>query len=103
MARIDAADLLPAGRIREGVLAGEGTQLHRGDAHATEGDTFEIRGEEFEVIDATERRLGEVTDADARAEGSADLVAYRERIERTHGTEWDDDHTAVRHRFERRD
>jgi hypothetical protein len=47
--------------------------------------------------------LGEVTDADARAEGSADLAAYRERIERTHGTEWDDDHTAVRHRFERRD
>jgi len=103
MAHIDADDLLPAQRIRDAVLAGEIIQLHRGDAHATEGDTFEIQGQKFEVTDVTERELGELTDADARAEGSADLASYRERIEHVHGMEWDDEHTAVRHRFERRD
>lgn len=103
MARIDADDLLPAERIRDAVLDGEITQLHRGDAHAAEGDTFEISGTGFEVIDVTERRLGTLTDADARAEGSDDLALYRKRIEHVHGMEWDDDHTAVRHRFEPQD
>lgn len=103
MTDIDAADLLPAERIRDAVLAGEISQLHRGDAHAAVGDTFEIRGTTFEVTDVTERRLGELTDADARAEGSADLASYKQRIERVHGMEWNDDDMAVRHRFERRD
>ena len=102
MARIDAEDLLPAERLREGVFNGDITQLHRGDAHAAVGDTFEIGGGEFEVTDVTERRLEELTDADACAEGSSDLEAYRGRIERTHGIEWDAEDTAVRHRFERR-
>ncbi len=102
MARIDANELLPAERLRTGVLEGEITQLHRGDRHAAEGDTFEIEGTTFEVVDVRERRLGELTDDDARAEGSPDLESYRRRIERTHDLEWDDDDTAVLHRFERR-
>ncbi len=102
MARIDANELLPAERLRTGVLEGEITQLHRGDRHAAEGDTFEIEGTTFEVVDVRERRLGELTDDDARAEGSPDLESCRRRIERTHDLEWDDDDTAVLHRFERR-
>jgi len=100
MARIDAAELLPAQRIREAVLASEVTQLHRGDPHAAVGDTFVIDGTEFVVTAVERRRLGELTDADARAEGSPNLEAYRRRIESTHGTEWDDESEAVRHAFE---
>jgi len=100
MSTIDAADLLPAERLRQLALEGEITQLHRGDPHAAEGDRFEIDGTTFEVTEVRERRLGELTDEDARAEGSPDLDAYRRRIERTHGLEWDDDHTATLHRFE---
>ena len=103
MAEIDAVDLLPAERLRDAVSAGEITQLHRGDAHAAEGDTFEIGGEKFDITDVTERKSGELTDVDARAEGSPDLTAYEERIERVHGIEWNDEHTVVRHRFERQD
>jgi hypothetical protein len=103
MTHIDAEGLLPDERLREAVLDGEITQLHRGDAHAAEGDTFAIGGTEFGVTDVTERRLGELTDADARMEGSPDLDTYRERIERTHGIEWNEEDTAVRHRFERRE
>lgn len=103
MASIDADDLLPAERLRDAVLDGKITQLHRGEAHAAEGDTFEVDGTEFEVTDVRTRRLGELIDADARAEGSPDLASYRDHIERVHGIEWDDDHTAVRHRFERQE
>ncbi|MXV62601.1 ASCH domain-containing protein [Natronorubrum sp. JWXQ-INN-674] len=100
MGTIDADDLLPAERLREGALEDEITQIHRGDPHAAEGDTFEIRGTTFEIVEMTERRLGDLTDEDARAEGSPDLEAYKRRIERTHDTEWDDENTAFLHRFE---
>lgn len=100
MTRIDAAELLPAERIREQALDGEITQLHRGDPHAEEGDTFVIEETTFEVTNVESRRLGDITDEDARAEGSPNLDAYRRRIEATHDTEWDDDNEAVLHEFE---
>lgn len=100
MTRIKAAELLPAERIRQKVLAGEVTQLHRGDRHAETGDTFVIENTEFVVAKVHTERLGEITDEDARAEGSPDLAAYKQRIERTHGTEWDDEREAVLHKFE---
>jgi hypothetical protein len=44
---------------------------------------------------------GDLTDEDARREGSPDLEAYRERLRQVHdGFEWDDDSDVVRHRFE---
>ena len=100
MTRIEADDLLPAQRLRDAVSDGEITQIHRGDRHADEGNTFVIDGEEYEVTEVRERRLGELTDEDARAEGSPDLEAYKRRIEETHGTTWDDDSTAYLHDFE---
>ncbi|APW96919.1 hypothetical protein CHINAEXTREME_03655 [Halobiforma lacisalsi AJ5] len=100
MGTIDVADLLPAERLRTAALEGEITQIHRGDPHAAEGDTFEIADTTFEIREVTERRLGDLTDEDARAEGSPDLESYKRRIERTHDTEWDNEDTAYLHRFE---
>nr|WP_267163697.1 hypothetical protein [Halovenus salina] len=37
-------ELFPAERIRDAVMAGDVTQLHRGDKHASEGDRFAIFG-----------------------------------------------------------
>lgn len=102
MAQIDAAELLPAERIRQKVLDGEITQLHRGDPHAAAGDTFVIEETTFEVTTVEHRKLGELTDEDARAEGSPNLEAYKRRIEATHDTEWEDDSEAVLHEFEPR-
>ena len=102
MSRIDAETLLPNGHLRSMVREGKLTQLHRGHEYAEEGDTFEIDGEAFEVTAVDERTLGDLTDEDARAEGSEDLDAYRERLERVHDDfEWDDRSEVVRHRFER--
>ncbi len=101
MSQIDADVLLPSPRLRELALAEEITQLHRGDVYAEEGDTFEIEGTRFEVTEVTARRLGDLTDEDARAEGSPDLDAYRRRLDAAHENfEWDDDAEVHRHRFE---
>ncbi|MGA9403342.1 ASCH domain-containing protein [Haladaptatus sp.] len=101
MSKIDADTLLPSEHVQRAVTAGQVSQLHRGNPYAEEGDTFDIDGETFEVVAVTERTLGDLTDEDARAEGSEDLDAYRERLDRAHDDfEWDDDATVFRHRFE---
>lgn len=101
MSEAHADELLPSPRMREQALEGEVTQIHRGQAYAEEGDTFEIDGETFEVVDVTERKLGDMTDEDARAEGARDLDHYREILEMSHDDfEWDNDSDIVRHRFE---
>jgi hypothetical protein len=100
MGEIDPAELFPNDRTLRAVAGGEMTQIHRGNRYAEEGDTFAIDGQQFEVVGVTERTLGDVTDEDARREGSADLEAYRERMVRAHGGEftWDEDAEVVRHR-----
>ncbi len=102
MAEIDVDTLLPSGRMIEGALEGDVTQIHRGQQYAEEGDTFEVDGESFEVVEITDRTLGELTDEDARAEGMRDLAQYRQVLDRAHDDfEWDDDSEIVLHRFER--
>ncbi|PSQ23037.1 hypothetical protein BRD06_09495 [Halobacteriales archaeon QS_9_67_15] len=103
MAEIDAGEVLPNEHVQQMAAAGEVTQLHRGHKYADEGDTFEVDGQTFEVTDVTHRTLGDLTDEDAKKEGSADLDAYRERLQRVHDEfEWGDDSEVVRHRFELR-
>ncbi|RJX50134.1 ASCH domain-containing protein [Halonotius pteroides] len=102
MAHIDVDTLLPNGHVKELVADGEMTQLTRGQTYADEGDTFEIDGDTYAVTTVEELTLGELTDEDAQREGSADLDAYKKRLVRAHGGdfEWDDDAAVVRHRFE---
>ena len=99
MATIDPSELFPNERTLDAVAAGKMSQIHRGNRYAEEGDTFELDGDTFEVVDVTERKLGDMTDEDARREGSEDLDAYKERMIRAHGGnfEWDDDADVIRH------
>ncbi|MEF8820206.1 MAG: ASCH domain-containing protein [Haloferacaceae archaeon] len=104
MTDIDPDTLLPSPRMREQALDGDVSQIHRGQAYADEGDRFTIDGTTFEVVAVDERTLGDMTDADARAEGARDLDHYRQILEGAHdGFEWDDSSEIVRHRFERVD
>jgi len=102
MGTVEAETLLPNDHVIQAVRAGKMTQISRGQAYAAEGDSFEIDGQEFVVVSIDELTLGELTDADAQREGSADLEAYKERLIRAHGGnfEWDDDAEIVRHQFE---
>jgi hypothetical protein len=102
MTHRDATEILPGNHLIEKVQSGDITQMHRGQAYAEEGDTFEIDGDTFEVTDVTERTLGDMTDEDAKREGSPDLEHYKKRLQHAHDNfEWDDDSEVVRHRFER--
>jgi len=100
MGDIEAETLFPNSRTISAVAEGEMTQIHRGQQYAEEGDTFSIEGESFEVVDVTERTLGDMTDEDARREGSPSLEAYKERMVSAHGGnfEWDETATVYRHR-----
>jgi hypothetical protein len=104
MAEIDPTELFPNQHTIDAVVEGKMTQIHRGNPYADEGDTFEASGETFEIVDVTERKLGDMTDEDARREGSADLEAYKERMVKAHGGsfEWNEDATVYRHRIEKR-
>jgi len=101
MSELDPETLLPSPRMRDQAREGEVTQVHRGDRYAEEGDIFNIDGETFEIVDVRERKLGDMTDEDARQEGAQDLDHYREILDRAHENfEWDDDSDVVLHRFE---
>lgn len=101
MAEREAETLLPSEHMRRGALDGKVTQIHRGQRYADEGDTFVIESTTFEVVAVSERTLGDLTDADARAEGARDLNHYREILDRAHENfQWNDDSEVVLHRFE---
>jgi len=102
MAEIDPETLLPNDHVIDAVASGEMTQITRGQAYAEEGDTFEIDDQTFVVDSIEQLTLGEMTDADAQREGSADLAAYKERMVRAHGGnfEWDDSAEVFQHQFE---
>ena len=102
MTELEPETLLPSERMKSAAVEGDVTQIHRGQQYAEEGDTFSIDGTDFEVVEVGERTLGDMTDADARAEGARDLDHYREILDRAHDDfEWDDDSEIVLHRFER--
>ena len=107
MSDVDVESLLPNERVRQSVANGDVTQLTRGagTTYAEAGDTFSLDGRTFEVAGVERRTLGDLTDEDARREGSESLAAYRERMERVHpeGFEWDESSEVVTYRFERRD
>ena len=104
MTRIEADALLPNDRVKQAVLEGEVTQLSRGGSnrYAEPGDTFELDDAVFEVTAVEERTLGDLTDEDARREGSPSLDAYRARMERVHpgDFEWDGTSEIRSYRFE---
>jgi len=107
MAEIDPDALLPNDRVKDAVLEGEITQLSRGAAtrYAEAGDTFALGTTDFEVTAVDERTLGDLTDADARREGSPSIEAYKQRMERVHpgDFEWDVTSEIVTYRFESAD
>ncbi len=104
MPEIDPDALLPNERVKTAVLDGEITQLSRGasNRYASAGDTFLIDGTRFEVTSVDDRTLGDLTDADARREGSPSLTAYKERMQAVHhgDFEWDDTSEIRTYRFE---
>lgn len=89
-------------RMVAAVLSGTKTEQRRNDLYAYPDETFTLEGVAF-VVTAVERaRLGDMSDADARAEGYPDLAAYKGVILAMHkGMSWDEDALVWVHRFKR--
>ena len=95
--------LVSQSRLVEAALAGRKTEQRRDGVYAYPGETFELEGTVFEVVSVTRERLGDMGEAEARAEGFESLEQYRDLILRMHrGMEWDEDHLVWVHRFRAR-
>jgi hypothetical protein len=86
------------------VLSGQKTQQRRNGVYAYPGETFVLEGTTFTVTALEQQSLGEMTDADAKAEGYPNLDAYKDVILRMHaGMTWNNDSLVWVHSFKRND
>ncbi len=91
-------------RLVQAAIDGTKTEQRRDGVYAWPGENFELEGVRFVCTDLVRQALGEMTDADARAEGYPGLDAYRDLILRMHrGMQWNDDALVWVHRFRRAD
>lgn len=87
-------------RLVESALQGVKTEQRRDGVYGYPGESFELKGRRFEIVSLTHERLGDMTDADAAAEGFGDLASYQALILRMHpGMTWDPEHRVWVHRF----
>jgi len=85
-------------------ITGQKTQQRRDGVYACPGERFELNGIAFELTALTRSTLGEMTDADARAEGYPNLAMYKALILSMHkGMEWNLDAKVWVHSFQRVD
>jgi hypothetical protein len=89
-------------KLVEATLAGQKTEQRRDGVYAYPGETFELEGVEFTVTSLEHETLGDMTDADAQAEGYPSMEAYKALILRMHaGMKWDENHKVWVHKFKR--
>lgn len=86
------------------VLAGRKTQQRRDGLYAYPGEVFVLDNVEFEVTTVQRQRIGDMTDADAQAEGYASLAEYKSMILSMHSQmSWNEDGLVWVHIFKRRE
>lgn len=89
-------------KLVSAVLEGRKSQQRRDGVYGYPGETFELEGAVFRVSALFRQRLGDMSEADAQAEGFPGLQVYQELIERMHpGMSWDRDHLVWVHEFKR--
>lgn len=87
-------------KLVEAVIMGLKTQQRRDGVYGWPGDKFYIDKQEFVITSLVRQRLGDLTDADAQAEGFPNLEAYKSLILRMHpGMEWNPESLVWVHSF----
>lgn len=85
-------------------IAGTKTQQRRDGLYAYPNETFELDNVSFIITTVERQRLGDMTDADAQAEGYPSLALYKQVILQMHANmTWDDEGLAWVHSFKRND
>jgi hypothetical protein len=94
--------LVTHAKLVEAALAGCKTQQRRNGIYAYPGEKFQLGEVEFVVADLRRETLGQMTEADARAEGYPSLEMYKDLILRMHkGMDWDGNSKVWVHEFVR--
>ncbi|CAG1022147.1 ASCH domain-containing protein [Methylomonas sp. LL1] len=89
-------------KLVEAAINGQKTEQRRDGLYAYPGETFVLEGVSFVVTGVDRQRIGDMTDADARAEGYPSLAMYRDIILKMHASmEWNEDALVWVHRFNR--
>jgi hypothetical protein len=71
------------------VLNGDKQVTRRNGRYADPGEIMELGGQSFEVYKVYQQVIGEMTDADAKAEGYTDIETYKQYILSMHkGMPW---------------
>jgi len=84
------------------VIAGSKVQQRRNGLYAYPDEVFELEGIPFVIISVEMKRLGDMTEADAQAEGYPTLGAYKQLILKMHaGMSWNDEDQVWVHTFKR--
>jgi hypothetical protein len=92
--------LVTHAKLVEATKAGIKTQQRRDGVYGWPGETFNLDGMTFVVTDLQRQRLGDMTDADAHAEGYPNLDVYRNIILSMHaGMTWEADSLVWVHSF----
>ena len=85
------------------VRAGQKTQQRRDGVYGLPGETFELEGDVFEVTTLERQSLGDMSDADAQAEGYPNLAVYKQVILSMHaGMTWNEGDLVWVHQFEKK-
>jgi len=83
-------------------IEGVKTQQRRDGVYAYPNETFELEGISFVVTSVERQRIGDMTDADAQAEGYPNLEMYKQIILKMHANmAWNDDGLVWVHSFKR--
>lgn len=99
----DIERLIRHPKLVAAALSGQKTQQRRDGLYAYPGETFVLEGVEFEVTAVERQRIGDMTDADAQAEGYPTLALYKDLILKMHANmEWNDEGLVWVHSFNRR-
>jgi len=89
-------------KLVEAALSGRKTQQRRDGVYAYPNETFQLEGQDFIVTDLTRETIGDMTDAEAQAEGYPNLEMYKNLILKMHtGMEWDESAPVWVHHFKR--
>lgn len=98
----DIERLIRHPKLVAAALNGQKTEQRRDGLYAYPGETFVLEGVEFVVTSVDRERIGDMTDADAQAEGYPSLAMYKDLILKMHANmEWNDDGLVWVHRFKR--
>jgi len=98
----DISRLVRHPKLVAAALNGSKTEQRRDGVYAYPDEMFELNGISFVVTGLRRQSLGEMSDADAQAEGYPSLEMYKSLILKMHkGMTWNSDDLIWVHSFER--